>query len=129
MYISSLIRTRYTAEGLFGPGEYQVLPEISEVPMRSCRDTGRLHSPFFWKAMSRIQWLCNNPRQPEIRHDTFRRVEQVLEELEKRGEDCTLVTHGFLIKSLTFILKKRGYRLTGNSLFGIANLQTITAEK
>ncbi|MEE0918400.1 MAG: hypothetical protein U0L56_00005, partial [Lachnospiraceae bacterium] len=67
-------------------------------------------------------------RQLEKRNSTIQRANKVIDLCESQNKDCILVTHGFFMKTLIRVLKKRKYQLSGNNQFTIKNLQLIYAE-
>lgn len=126
IYISNLYRSLETAKRLFPDREYYEI-DGAEVPLRSYKDSEKLKAVWYWNVRGRLQWLFNNTRQEEIRFDTVKRCIRLIEILESAGEDCAIVSHGFLMKTLVKCLKKRGYNIEGNK-FSFDNLQIVSAE-
>ncbi len=129
IYVSPLSRTWCTAQSLFPTESFTEWKEIAEVPLRSYVDTDRTYPLWIWNIMGRLQWLMNSRRQSESHIETVRRANAVIDRLEAQAVDCTLVTHGFFLKTLLKQLKKRGYILTGDNHLRVQNLQMITAQK
>lgn len=97
--------------------------------MRSFLDLNVQLPLWIWNVMGRLQWYLNSSRQNESRHDTTKRADKVIYELEKKNVDCVLVTHGFFMNTLINRLKKQGYSVNGQKLLRFSNLQMVTAEK
>lgn len=84
---------------------------------------------WIWNVLGRLQWYIGSARQLEKRKDTLQRANKAIDLCESEKDDCVLVTHGFFMKTLIAVLKKRGYMLVGNNQLEIKNLQMIWAEK
>ncbi len=128
IYVSKLSRSADTAKILFPNKEYSVMPEIGEVPLKSFMDTTKRIPLWIWNILGRLQWYIGSNRQLEKRTDTIQRANIVIDLCESKKEDCILITHGFFMKTLIGVLKKRGYVLIGNNQLEIKNLQMILAE-
>lgn len=129
IYISKYLRSFETAEALFGSEDYIKMDHIGEVPLRSFADSKIQFPLWIWNVMGRLQWYFNFSRQQESRYATIKRADIVITELEERNKDCVLVTHGFFMKTLIHRLRKRGYIVNGQKMFGFSNLEMVTAEK
>ena len=129
IYISPLSRSLETAKNLFGNREFIELSEISEVPLKSFRDTNRPHYLWIWNIIGRIQWFFNCSRQLEGIVSTKKRANKAIDIFETEEKDCILVTHGLFIKILLKELKERGYSIKGRKHFIFQNLEMIIAEK
>lgn len=129
IYVSKLSRSVQTAEILFPNQKHYEMAELGEVPLKSFVDTKKRLPIWMWNILGRVQWYIGSLRQAEKRIDTIQRANRVIDLCECQNEDCILVTHGFFMKVLMKVLKKRKYQVTGNSQFAIRNLQLICAEK
>lgn len=129
IYVSMLSRSVNTAKSLFPNKEYYEMPEIGEVPLKSFMDTKKRLPLWMWNVLGRVQWYIGSTRQLEQRNSTIQRANKVIDLCESEKEDCMLITHGFFMKTLTDVLKSRGYLLSGNNQLKIENLQVIRAEK
>jgi broad specificity phosphatase PhoE len=129
IYVSSLSRSKETARSLFGNREFVELPEISEVPLRSFKDTKKSYPLWVWNVLGRGQWLFKNKRTEEDITATRMRANKAIDICEAEGKDCILVTHGFFMKTLLKEMKKRGYSLRGSKRIQFNNLQSVIAEK
>ena len=109
IYISTLPRTRQTAEQLFGKRDFHATDLINEVPMRSAFDSPKRFPLWFWNASARLQWFCNSRRQSETRRDTRVRAEDFVRQLIAADKDCILVTHGFFMHTLIAVMKQHGF--------------------
>lgn len=129
IYVSPLSRSLNTAKRLFKRTDFFEFSEITEVPLKSFKDTNTSYPLWIWNVVGRIQWLFNNKRQIESRLSTQKRANKVIDICEAESTDCVLVTHGFFIKTLLKVLKSRGYSVKGNTHLKVKNLQIIVAEK
>ena len=129
IYVSKLLRSANTARILFPNKEYYEVLEIGEVPLKSFMDTKKRLPLWIWNVLGRLQWYIGSARQLEKRKDTLQRANKAIDLCESEKGDCVLVTHGFFMKTLIAVLKKRGYMLVGNNQLEIKNLQMIWAEK
>ena len=129
VYVSKLSRSKNTANVLFPHMEYFEMPEIGEVPLKSFKETQKNLPLWLWNILGRLQWFAGNARQLEKRKETILRANKVVDILEQENSDCVLITHGFFMKTLVKVLKKRGYKLVGCKGIMVENLQMIVAEK
>lgn len=129
IYVSNLVRSLKTAQGLFPNAEHKKLEDIMEVPISPYKDTEGLVTVWSWNFFGRLQWFLNNRRQPEVRKDTYKRAQRVVDVLEDGGLDCVLVSHAFFIKTLVKVLKKNGYKVEGDRPSGLRNLEMVIAYK
>lgn len=108
IYISTLKRTRDTAEALFGSREFIETKLLNEVPLKSFCDS-RIPLPLWvWNIIGRLQWSMGSSRQPEGRKDTKKRADALIEELIQKNRDCVLISHGFFMMILIRELKQYG---------------------
>lgn len=108
IYISTMARTRETAELILPGCEYEQNSIFNEVPNRSFMDTGRKLPKQLWAVLGRIQWYVNSRRQHELRENTKIRARKALDILEKTP--CTLISHEIFLRTLVKEMKMRGYR-------------------
>ncbi|MBD5476758.1 MAG: histidine phosphatase family protein [Lachnospiraceae bacterium] len=132
VYVSGLSRTYETACRLFDGTDFVKTTMLNEVPLRSFKDTERSYPVWVWNFIGRFQWFLGKSRQPESREQTRIRVREMIRLLEKRQEDCYLVTHGFYMRVLISELRRCGYRIRREKIirsFGISNLDRVVAVK
>ena len=128
VYVSTLPRSRETAQLLFPGRDLQESPLIHEVPCRPAFDS-RIRLPLWlWFLLGRLQWAAGSARQPEKRRDTVKRSRQFIENLCRDGADCAVVTHGFFMHILLRELKKAGFR-TDRSRLNFKHGEYVTAER
>lgn len=125
VYVSSLQRTADTAKILFGDKDVTVSSLLDEVPLTSFMDTDKQYPLSVWNLMGRIQWFFGSARQTETRKDTKKRAKELVRLLQKRGEDCILISHGWFMGVLTGELKRAGYIARRSGLIRIAPLERI----
>ncbi len=125
-YISTLPRTRETAQNIFGDQDYSSTDLINEVPISASLYT-RVKLPIlFWYFTGRMQWYFNNSRQKEGRLRTEKRAKQFVKMLTEKNEDCVVVTHGFFMRTLVAEFKKAHFSIENNT-FAYANGQCVIA--
>ena len=129
VYISSLPRTRATANGLLGERELIETPLLNEVPNRAFTDTGRKLPKWMWVMCGRMQWFLNSKRQWETKKMTRARAEELVRMIIEKDEDCVLVTHEFYLYTLKGILSKHGFVIKRGGMGRIKNLERIRATK
>lgn len=128
VYISTLPRSRQTAEQLFCDTVYVETELLNEVPLKSFCDC-RISLPLWlWNVGGRIQWLLQNSRQSESKANSKKRARRLIEQLEENNQDCILVSHGFFMRVLIGELKNQGFVIDKSSM-GIGNLAQIMAVK
>ena len=128
IYISTLKRSRQTAEQLFGEGSFLETDLLNEVLLNSFCDCNVLLPLWIWNVMGRLQWLWQSRRQKEKRVDTQKRARQLIRKFLEKERDCILVSHGFFMRTLVRELKKQGFVIEKSGV-GIANLAQIIAVK
>lgn len=128
IYISTLKRSRQTAEQLFGEGSFLETDLLNEVPLNSFCDCNVLLPLWIWNVMGRLQWLWQSSRQQEGRVATGKRAAQLIAGLIKKDKDCILVSHGFYMRTLVKELRRQGFTIEKRGM-GIANLAQIIATK
>ncbi len=126
IYVSTLSRSRQTAEQLFGEQIFIETKLLNEVPLRSFRDCKISLPLWLWNVGGRLQWLWSSRRQKEGRAATVRRARRLVRGLLKRNRDCILVSHGFYMRVLVKELKRQGFAIDKRGM-GIANLAQIVA--
>ncbi len=135
IYCGTQERYRQTAKALFGigadryPASDKVLftPLLDEVPMRAFRETERELPLGVWKTMSLIQWLTDDPRQPESRSRSTQKAVQFIDELLQKHANCILISDERRINLLVRELKRRGFRIKRGSFRHIDYLDRIVA--
>ncbi len=115
-YISTLPRTRETAQDIFGEQDYIATDLINEVPLSASFNTEAKLPLLFWNITGRIQWYFNNSRQKESKLQTEKRAKQFVHMLVEKNEDCVIVTHGFFMHTLVAELKKAHFRIENRSM-------------
>ncbi len=115
-YISTLPRTRETAQNIFGEQDFISTDLINEVPLSASFNSGVKLPLLFWNISGRIQWYFNNSRQKESRMQTEKRAMQFVKMLMDNNEDCVVVTHGFFMHTLVAELKRMNFSIDNKSL-------------
>lgn len=107
-YISTLNRTQETLKAFTNTKDIIQTDLLNEIPLVSFTNTFIKLPTIVWMIFGRIQWYFNSKRQPETRRESKLRVCKFLDELEKSGQDCLIVGHGFYFTQLLEELQKRG---------------------
>lgn len=128
IYISTLKRSRETAEQLFGEKEFIESDLLNEVPLRSCMDCKISLPLWFWNILGRLQWMLGSNRQLEGKKETRKRAKQLIERLLLEDKNCILISHGFFMGTLVNELKQYGFTI-GKRKQRFSNLERIIAEK
>ena len=124
-------RTQQTAEQFLGVSDYSIVEKLfDEVPLRSFMDTKRPVNRVLMTFLGRVEWYLPMKRQPERRKASRARAEKAVDYIESLGDgDYVIVMHGFFMRSLGAILRRRGYKMTNQPVFAVRNLHTAVAEK
>lgn len=128
IYISTLPRSRNTANRLFGEAAFKETGLIDEVSLKSSFDTERKMPLWFWNMSGTLQWMFNISRQSEGRSRTRMRARKFVKILCRDGSDCVVVTHGFYMLTLLQEMKKAGFR-TSKSRLVFKNGEYVVAER
>lgn len=126
IYISVLKRSRETAEKLFGRKEFMETELLNEVPLKSFCDCNIMLPLWIWKIVGRMQWLLQSKRQREVKLDTQKRADELIEKLIRKNSDCVLISHGFFMRTLIQELKQYGFKVDSKKV-GFANLEKVIA--
>lgn len=128
IYVSSLARSKKTAEGIFGDRDFIETGLIDEVPLRSSVEGNVRLSLWFWNISGRLQWLSGCQRQSECRAETKKRAKKFIKTLLDDGEDCAVVTHGFFMHILIDCMKESGFRI-GHTRMKYDNGEYVIAKR
>lgn len=107
-YTSNLLRTEDTIKSNIRNSELIKTETLNEIPLASFTDTKLKLPTILWMVVGRLQWYCNDLRQPEVREKSKKRINDFLDYLKLKGEDCVLIGHGFYFAQMVGELKKRG---------------------
>ena len=129
--VTGLKRTHQTAEQFLGVYEYTVVEKLfDEVPLRSFIDTAHRFNRVLMTFLGRVEWYLPMKRQPERRRASRSRAEKAVDYIESLGDgDYVIVMHGFFMRTLGSILRRRGYRLKNQPVFAVRNLHVAEAVK
>ena len=128
IYISTLRRSRETAEEIFNRKDFIETELLNEVPLKSFCDSKVSLPLLVWNIAGRLQWLLQNKRQTETKSSTKKRADDLIEIILQKNKDCVLVSHGFYMKTLIRELKRYGYVINRNKV-SFANLEKVIAIK
>ena len=128
IYISSLRRSRETANLLFGEKDFIATKLIDEVPLCAGITSSKKLPLIFWNVLGRLQWFFNIHSQKECRRDTTYRAEQFIEMIIKGETDCIIVTHGFFMHILLNQMKKKSFQISHTRL-NYSNGECVIAER
>ena len=127
VYVSSLPRSRATAERCFNGRRFIATKLIDEIPVRSAFDTYLSLPAWFWFCTGIFQWFVNDSRQPETRCMTSQRARKFVRRLLKRDCDAVVVTHGFFMHTLLSEMEKFGFKVSGKHIM-YRNGEAVVAE-
>lgn len=128
IYISSLPRSRETANQLFGEKDFISTKLIDEVPLCAGITSSKKMPLIFWNVLGRLQWVFNIHSQKEGRRETIYRAGQFIEMIVKREKDCIIVTHGFFMHTLLNQMKKKAFKISRTRL-NYSNGECVIAER
>ena len=116
IYISSLQRSRETANQLFGERDFISTKLIDEVPLCASVTSNKKLPLIFWNISGRLQWFLNIHSQKECRKETVYRAKQFIENIAEKESDCIIVTHGFFMHTLLSQMKKQAFQINHTRL-------------
>jgi broad specificity phosphatase PhoE len=107
---STLRRAIDTARLLFGREPDRTTDLIAEVPMNPFLNTSWYLPRVAWELLGRFQWILGLKTQPETYTATARRVKVFSDELLAAGNDCIVVSHGWVLMVMIRRLTALGFR-------------------
>ena len=122
LYISPRAAARDTAEKLIADGMPQAEPLLDEIPLRPF-GAGALPL-WLWRALVWLRGLFGLAAA-ESGKASRRKADELIGRLEKRGEDCILVSHPRRIAALCDALRMRGYCVQRTGLGGIKPFEQL----
>ncbi len=126
LYSSNMSRAKETARLATGR-EPELLKGVYEVTFRSHKKTNKKLKFNYFELMARLQWFFNNSRQSETRSMTLARLEKAANLLINRNENCIVVMHSFVMRILSRLLIKKGFK--GKKIYLPKNGQAFLFEK
>lgn len=108
VYISTLLRAEKTFESLGLDDEPIKTSLLDEVPLKSFVETSFKMPLSLWLFFSRLQCLLNIGQGEKI-SDVKKRINNFINLLEEKNQDCLVIGHGFYLYFLKKELKKRKY--------------------
>lgn len=128
IYISSLQRSRATANQLFDEKDFISTKLIDEVPLCASVTSNKKLPLIFWNVSGRLQWFFNIHSQKECRKETIYLAKQFVEMIVKEEKDCIVVTHGFFMHTLLEQMKKQAFHINHTRL-SYANGECVIAKR
>ena len=120
VYVSTQSRSEDTAKSLLvGKKNFIKTDLLNEIPLVSFIDTNIYLPTMAWMIIGRLQWYFNHTQQKEIRTKSIERINQFLDHLEQKQQDCIIIGHGFYFAQMVNEMKKRG--IMGNMRKKIKN--------
>ena len=83
---------------------------LNEIPLAPYRSSTKQISVLKWLVFGRIHWFLNIKSQPESRRDSKRKVEQIVDFLIERNENCLIIGHGVRLGLLVKKLISKGFK-------------------
>lgn len=127
IYISSLQRSRETANQLFGEKDFISTKLLDEVPLCASVTSNKKLPLIFWNVSGRLQWFFNIHSQKECRKETIYRAEQLIKMIIQKDNNCIIVTHGFFMHTLLSQMKKQSFQISHTRL-SYSNGEYVIAE-
>ena len=103
VYCSPRRSARETAEKAVVGAETEIEERLDELP-RPRNESGRARPLWLWRFLLWLRRLFGTDRK-----EGRKRADALIDALEKRGEDCILISHPGMIASLIDALRVRGY--------------------
>lgn len=110
VYISSMARTKYTAEYLENKNIIKIDPLLDELTMNPFMTTNRKLPFNLWFISWKVLWSLNSSLSNETKRDTIMRIKTFVDKIEEEGEDITIVGHAHIFSIMIKELKKREYK-------------------
>lgn len=112
---------RQTAATLFP--ETEIVPEglLDEVPLGPYKDRSQKLPLKRWRRMALLQARGKNGR--EHRRQARERAERMIEQLEKQGQDCVLVSGPLFMGELMERFRARGWCVSRSGIFRVKPLE------
>ena len=121
VYISQYRAARETAEKLI-PDAFPVPDSLlDEIPLRALGGTLPL---WLWRFLVWLRGLFGLAAA-ESRRESRRKADELIDRLEKRGEDCILVSHPRRIAALCDALRLRGYCVQRTGIGSIKSFEQM----
>lgn len=128
IYISTLQRSRETANQLFGEKDFIFTQLIDEVPLCASIVSSQKLPLVFWNVSGRLQWFFNIHLQKECRKETIYRAERFIKLITQKNNNCIIVTHGFFMHTLLSQMKKHSFQISHTRL-NYSNGECVIAER
>ena len=122
VYVSPRAAARDTAEKLIPNGAHQPEPLLDEIPLRPFE--GGTLPLWLWRFLVWLRGLFGLAAA-ESRRESRRKADEFIDRLEKRGEDCVLVSHPRRIAALCDALRVHGYCVQRTGLGGIKPFEQL----
>lgn len=107
---STMIRAIETTQLIFNKPPDISSDLLREVPIKPFVKTSVILPTFIWNIIGRIQWRFNSKNQPETYSESRLRVDNLVDTIITKNEDCVIVAHGWIIKLIINRLIKDKFR-------------------
>jgi len=107
---STMIRAVETTQFIFNKPPDFASDLLREVPIKPFVKTSVILPTFIWNIIGRIQWRFNSKNQPETYLESRLRVDNFIDSVIFKNEDCVIVAHGWIIKLIIKRLIKDKFR-------------------
>ena len=95
---STMIRALETTQLIFNKPPDISSDLLREVPIKPFIKTNLILPTFIWNIIGRIQWRFDSKNQPETYSESRLRVNNFIDTIITKNEDCIIVAHGWIIK-------------------------------
>lgn len=109
-----LPRAIETAKHYFSTSNIIQTELLNEVEMYPYKKSNRKKPITYWLFRARLLWQLHKREGIETREHTLERINNLLDLIENRGEDCILVGHGFYFYVMSSVLERKGYKREGH---------------
>ena len=117
-----------TVTALFGNQNICVTSLLDELPLTVNENTSGFYSFPTWQRKAFRQWKKSTDYSTETYSQTQKRASQVIEMLEKKGENAVLISHTFFLSILLQLFKRKKYEITKPHLLSILYGDRIRVE-
>lgn len=107
---STMTRAVETSKLIFNKPPDILCDSLREIPIKPFVKTSLILPTFIWNTMGRIQWRVNSQNQPETYLESRLRVDNFIDTIIAKSEDCVIVAHGWIIKLIINRLRNHNFR-------------------
>ena len=95
---STMVRALETTRLIFNKPPDISSDLLREIPIKPFIKTNLILPTFIWNIIGRIQWRFDSKNQPETYTESRLRVDNIIDTIITKNEDCIIIAHGWIIK-------------------------------